>query len=53
MNIGKKLNKKLLTTKKNKMENQTKKAKVKETGQLIEVYKLKNGNWCNYADCKT
>lgn len=19
----------------------------------VEVYKLKNGNWCNYDDCKT
>jgi hypothetical protein len=30
-----------------------KKAKVKATGKEIEVYELKNGDWCDYADCKT
>lgn len=32
---------------------ETKKAKIKSTGVVIEVYKLVNGNWCNYSDCKT
>lgn len=31
----------------------TKKAKVKATGQLVEVYKLTRGTWCNSNDCKT
>lgn len=33
--------------------NKTKKAKVKATGELVEVYRLNRGGWCNYADCKT
>ena len=35
------------------MKNPTRKAKVKATGQIIEVYRLTAGGWCNYADCKT
>jgi hypothetical protein len=31
----------------------TRKAKVKSTGEVIEVYKLANGNYCDYSDCKT
>ena len=33
--------------------NKTRKAKVKATGQIVEVYRLHRGGWCNYADCKT
>jgi len=29
------------------------KAKVKSNGKQIEVYQLKNGDWCDYSDCKT
>lgn len=36
-----------------KMENKTRKAKVKATGQVVEVYRLQRGGWCNLADCKT
>lgn len=36
-----------------KKENGVKTAKVKATGEVVNVYRLKNGNWCNYADCKT
>jgi hypothetical protein len=35
------------------MENKTRKAKVKATGQVVEVYRLQRGGWCNLADCKT
>lgn len=35
------------------MSNPLRKVKVLATGRTIEVYKLKNGNWCDYADCKT
>ena len=35
------------------MAKSTRKAKVKATGQTVEVYKLDKGGWCNYADCKT
>lgn len=35
------------------MENKLKKAKVKSTGNIVEVYKLNSGLWCNYADCTT
>lgn len=31
----------------------TRKAKVKATGQIVEVYRLLRGGWCNNADCKT
>lgn len=31
----------------------TRTAKVKATGQTIEVYPLQRGGWCNFADCKT
>jgi hypothetical protein len=30
-----------------------KKARVKSTGKTIEVYPLSNGDWADYADCKT
>jgi len=30
-----------------------KKAKVKATGLIVEVYKLQRGGWCNSVDCKT
>jgi hypothetical protein len=30
-----------------------KKVKVKETGLVVMVYKLKNGNWCNSNNCTT
>lgn len=33
--------------------NKTRKAKVKATGKIIEVYRLQRGNWCDYADCTT
>jgi len=33
--------------------NTIRKAKVKATGQTVEVYYLQKGGWCNYADCKT
>lgn len=32
--------------------NKTRKAKVKATGQIVEVYRLQRGGCCNYADCK-
>jgi hypothetical protein len=33
--------------------NELKKARVKITGKIINVYRLKRGNWCDYADCIT
>lgn len=35
------------------MVNELKKAKVKTTGKIIEVYRLLKGAWCDYADCNT
>jgi hypothetical protein len=35
------------------MKNNTVKARLKSTGELIEVYKLKRGGWCNFKDCTT
>lgn len=35
------------------MNNPVLKAKVISTGKEIEVYKLRDGNFCNYEDCKT
>lgn len=32
---------------------ETKKAKIKRTGNIIIVYLLKRGTWCDYSDCKT
>lgn len=31
----------------------TRKAEVRATGELIEVYRLKSGEWCNSDDCTT
>ena len=33
--------------------NKSVKARLISKDIEIEVYKLKNGNWCNYNDCKT
>ena len=33
--------------------NKLLKAEIIETGQKVDVYMLKNGNYCNYQDCKT
>ena len=30
-----------------------KKSKVKTSEKIIEVYQLRTGKWCDYADCKT
>jgi len=35
------------------MSRETKKAVAKATGFKVEVYRLNNGGWCNFADCKT
>jgi hypothetical protein len=35
------------------MKNPLLKARIKETGELIEVYKTSRNTWCNYEDCKT
>lgn len=35
------------------MKTNLRKAKVIKTGEIITVYKLKRGTWCNYKDCKT
>ncbi len=34
-------------------ENKVLKAKVKATGLSVEVYKLANGGWCNFANYST
>lgn len=33
--------------------SKTKKATIKATGAVVEVYKLIRGPWCNAKDCKT
>lgn len=33
--------------------NDLKTATVKATGKSVKVYRLKNGNWCDYANCHT
>lgn len=33
--------------------NETKKVRVIKTGYYINVYKLKNGNWCDADNCTT
>lgn len=35
------------------MANKTQQVKVKATGNVIEVYKLKKGGWCDAKNCTT